>query len=163
MITNPAVRVRRIWKLLERSGGGTQRTNTLSSFSPAVVSELSTAAVLAGAEEGLLAFYQGSSRWLLLTTERLVWKQGEKQAQLDWAEIHGVQQPPGLSAQLIRGELSEEAIEELEVFDCKGGRHLLRLEPGKGYYLVWSAITAFCDFVRPPEPVELEATGEEES
>lgn len=155
MITNPDVRARRIRKLIEQFGGGTPKTNALSALSPAIVAELRTHVAFGERETGLLAFYGGPGQWLLLTSGRLIWKQGGQQFELGWEDVQGVQQPPKISARVIRGELAVETVEDLEIFDSRGKRHLLHLERGEGYNLVWSAITALSNYLRPPDEIEL--------
>lgn len=155
MITKTETRVRRLEKLIDRFGGGTLKTSALSAQPPSVVAELSTSSALQEGETGLLAFYGGPDHWLLLTSERLIWKEGVQVFELGWVEVHGVQQAPELSAKVIRGEVPAETVEDLEVFDSRGGRHVLRLEPGRGYNLIWSAITALCNHLRPPDQVDL--------
>lgn len=151
MITNPKVRKRRIRKLLERSGGGTMLTNCPEDLAPSVKDQIDIRLDEVQGEELLLASYQSDRIWCAVTTERLVWSNGAEQSSLPWSEVHGVQQPPNTTAQVVRGEVNKDNVEELELFDAAGVKHVLRSEPGEGHSLIWSAVTALCNQQRAPE------------
>lgn len=151
MITKPTVRKRRIRKLIDRSGGGTESTNHPDDLKNSLGDEIANRFDSLPGEELLLASYRSDRNWCVVTTERLVWSTNGQAASRPWIEIHGVQQPPNTTAQVIRGEVDKQSVEELEVFDADGRKHVLRVEPGPGHALIWSAVTALCNLQREPE------------
>ena len=155
MITKPKVQKIRIRKWLDGIGGGTPTFNVPARMPQLILTAIYGHASLQPDEEALLVNYRADSDWCLLTTKRFVWFQTAELHSLCWSEITGAQQPPQKAAQIIRGELRKDHITELEVFDALGRKSLLHLEPGKAYYIIWSAILAFCNYVRRPDPISL--------
>jgi hypothetical protein len=155
MITKPKVQKIRVRKWLEAVRGGMVTTNTLDNFDEPIVEEILGGAALLEGEEALLANYRGSSGWCLLTTKRLIWSAQGSLSSLLWGDIALGWQPPEKSAQIVRGELSKNDISDLEVFDASGRRHVIQVEPGEPYYMIWSAILAFSSNSKKPDPIPL--------
>ncbi len=124
-------------------------------MSPSLLTEIHEHAVLGPNEDMLLVSYRRTSQWCLLTTQRLIWFQERAAHSLAWKEIVGAQQPPEQAAPIIRQELPKDEISDLEVFDAEGRRHTLTLKEGEAYYVIWSAILVFCNYVRRVDPVDL--------
>jgi len=155
MITKPKVQKIRVVKWLEGIGGGTASTNTLDRLPEASAKEIIARANLGDDEEPLLGNQRGYSEWCLLTSKRLIWSQDCAIHAIPWGEITLAQQPPEKAAKIIRGDLEKDQITDLEVFDATGTRHVLNLEAGAAYYIIWSAIIAFCNLSRRPDPIPL--------
>jgi hypothetical protein len=155
MITKPKVQKIRVRKWLEPIGGGTQTFNRLENLPQKIAEEMSSRAALQSDEEALLANFRSEGEWCLLTTRRLVWLQDGALQTFFWNEIVGAQQPPEQSARLIRKELAQDQIVDLEVFAATGQKHVLRLGSGSPYFVVWSAILEFCNYTRRPDPIPL--------
>jgi hypothetical protein len=155
MITKPKVQKIRVRKWLEVVPGGMPTTNTLDKLEEAIAAEMLNAAGLASDDEPLLANYRSISEWCLLSTRRLVWLNQGLLSSLPWADITLAQQPPEKAAQIIRGELSKDNISELEIFDSAGSKHVVRIEAGEPYYIIWSAILAFSNLSRKPDLIPL--------
>lgn len=151
MITKPRIRKRRIEKLLSRAGGGTKQTNRLDEISEVARREIRGLVHLGKNEEFLLSSYHSEGEWCTLTTERLIWATEGQMDSRPWEKVHGVQMPARLVKSVILDEIKKFSLEELEVFDEKEFRHIIHSEPGEGYYLVLSAITALCNPKREPE------------
>jgi len=105
----------------------------------------------------LLASFQSTESWCLLTTEQLLWCQDGCVGALAWPDVQGVEQPPAITAGIIRGEVDKRTVENLEVFDSEDRKYTLRIEPGSAYYLIWSALVALGNLTRPPDPIDLGA------
>ncbi|MFL6193801.1 MAG: hypothetical protein ACJ75H_06490 [Thermoanaerobaculia bacterium] len=152
MIKNPRGRKNRIRRELLRAGGGTSATNSLDILPAEEARTILGDASLAADEEPLLACFRDPSEWYLITTQRLIWKQGHVLKSLAWEDVHGVQQGPSVVKALVEGKVGKNSVEELEIFDAEDVRYVLRLEPGDGYYLMWSSIVALCSgFLHEPE------------
>jgi hypothetical protein len=154
MITKPKVQKIRVGKWLEGEQLPTT-LNRLENFEEPVRMEILRKAGLGPEEESLLVNYQGKHRWCLLTSQRLIWVEQSLLKSLLWKDITLAQQPPMKAAQIIREELAKDDITELEVFDREDHKYSIELEAGKPYYIVWSAILAFCNLSRPPDPIPL--------
>jgi hypothetical protein len=155
MITNPKVQKIRIKKWMADIGGKASTISALDRIAGPIADEVLERAAIASGEEPLLINYENSDAWCLLTTKRLVWRQDEAQHALPWVGIIGAQPPPGQSAAIIRGTLPKNQITDLEIFDESGRRYLLRLTPGEAYYVIWSAILAFCNYSIMPSPIPI--------
>jgi hypothetical protein len=140
VISNPRVRKRRIETLLRRNSGGTLATNAPDRLPAHVIAGLQEAG-LEPAEEILLASYLSAADWCLLTSERLIWREGERSHGLAWPEI--VRTDAGGAWDLVStGQRSKDTLEELFVTSVSGARYRVHLEKGKGFFLVWSGIVA---------------------
>jgi hypothetical protein len=155
MITKPKIQKLRVRKWLEDINGGTPVVNTLDKIDESIANAITLLVPLGVGEEALLVSVSNSTQWCLLTTSRLIWLQDEMIHGLPWGEIAGAQQPPQQTAKMIRGELQKDQISDLELFDGSGQRYRIRLQPGSAYYIVWSAILAFCCYSRQPDPIPL--------
>lgn len=145
---------RRIQKLLEGSESWTSTTKSLDRLPESIAGRIRDAVTLASDEESLLASALDAERWCLLTTDRLVWLQEGMLRDLAWHDIRCAQQSPTQSARIIRGELQKNQISDLEIFDSRDTKYTFYLE-ASGYYIVWSAILAFCNYTRRPDPIDL--------
>lgn len=155
MITKPKVQKIRVQKWLGAVPGGLPTTATLDKFEEQTATEILRKAGLRDGEEALLVNYQGSSGWTLLTTQRLVWFHQGVVSSLRWEEVTLAQQPPEKAAQIIREELSKDDITELEIFDASERKYTIKIEAGEPYYIIWSAILAFSNLSRKPDPIPL--------
>jgi len=156
MITNKNVKKRRVKKLLERFGGGASGSATPDRFPEELPSDIHHRVSLRPGEESLIASFRDNTSWCLLTTERCLWFEDGKLRALPWLNIHGIQQPPALSARIIRGDQDKNTANELEIFDAEGSKHTLRIAPGRDYHLVWSAILVLGNITRQPDPINLD-------
>jgi hypothetical protein len=154
MITKPKVQKIRVGKWLEGIGGGTESTNTIDKIEASAADQILAKAGIGNDEEPILV-NDRDSEWCLLTTKRLIWFQEEVLRAIPWSEITLAQQPPEQAARIIRGELEKDQVTELEVFDTLGTKHLVTLEAGSPYYIIWSAILAFCNLSRKPDRIPL--------
>jgi len=155
MITKPKVQKVRVRKWLEVIPGGLRTTNTLDKIEEPIATEIVRRVNLLDDEEALLVNYRSSSEFCLLTTKRLIWVHHGEFDSLTWREITLAQQPPAKAAQIIRGELRNDDITDLEVFDASGKKHVVQIEAGEPYYMIWSAILAFSNLSRKPDPIPL--------
>ena len=155
MITKPGVQKARVRKWLEAIPGGLSATNLPEKLEAPIATEILKEAGLREGEEALVVNYRGASGWCLLTTKRLIWLNQGLVDSLPWEEITLAQQPPEKAARITREQLSKGDITELEVFDASGGRNVIHIEAGEPYYIVWSAILAFSNLSRKPDPIPL--------
>lgn len=156
MITKPKIQKLRVSKWLDNINGGTPTINRLDKIAEPIAHAITMRAMLDPDEEPLMASGRNDTEWCLLTTARLIWSQDEMIRSLPWRDISGAQQPPEQSAKIIRGEMEKDEISDLELFDASSQKYLLRLNPGSAYYIVWSAILAFCRYSRQPDPIPLQ-------
>lgn len=154
MISKLKVQKRKLDKLLGY-GGGTATTNTPPRIANDISGKLIERANLEDGDEALLITYRSDSEWFLLTSKRMIWLQDEELHRLAWHEIVGAQQPPTQSARIIKGELRSDEVPDLEIFEASGRKHILHLEPGDAYYIVWSSILYLCNYIRRPDPIQL--------
>lgn len=145
MITEPRIRKRSIQKAISRRGGGTPLTNVPTKLPAATWDSIRTQASLSKEEEGLLACYLGVREWCLLTTQGLIWRQGDRVHNRPWKEVQGADLPPEIETSMMRGELSKESVEHLVLVETNGSRYPLHVEKGKGCFLIWSGILALAN------------------
>jgi hypothetical protein len=155
MITKIKVQKRKLDKLLESYAGGTATTNKPSNLSREISGEVIGSSSPDSDEEALLVSFRTSAEWCLLTSKRLVWFQENRLYSLPWMAVVCAQQPPAQSAKVIKGELRGDQVTDLEIYDSAERKYVLRLEPGSSYYIVWSAILDFCNYIRQPDPIVL--------
>ena len=157
MIRNPQVRARRVHRLFSDAGPlPATIQSSLEPLEPGVSASLAAALCLEGAETVLMVALVDLKDWCVLTTERLSWSSAGTIHHLIWEEVTGVQQPPALSARIIRGETPKDEAEELEVFNASGSAYQLKLPMGAAYYMVWSAIAALGNISRRPDEIRLD-------
>lgn len=145
MITSGVGRERRIRRLIYRHGGGTRRTNNLDGLLPEVRAQLEDEIPLHLDEAILLAAIPDSEKWCCLTTERLLWKTDLGLTSLSWEEVLGAQLPDETWDRGLRGEQDKMDIDQLEIVTHSGARHMVSLEKGPPFFLVWSGIVALAN------------------
>jgi hypothetical protein len=157
MIKKPQVREQRVRRLLSQMGPMAAISRSLDELDRPVSEVLTRDLRLDPAERIMVIAGATETGWCVLTTERLVWSASGEVRSLGWSEVAGVQQPPDLSARIIRGEVPKESAEELEVFDACDGKYTLKLPPGPSYYFVWSTIAAIGNITRSADIIDLSA------
>lgn len=89
-------------------------------------------------EAPLLASYRSSDSWVLLTTERLVWRSNETVASLTWAEIGDATIPDSLFESM--NPLAKKENATLKLITSDGTDIELELEPGRPFAGFWNVL-----------------------
>src|ERR1700749_952586 len=82
-------RVSRLMRIFARHGGReTDRVKPFQAFTDSVRASLTSAGNLSSDECPFLAFYEGPSKWTVLTLSRVVWKRNDRVAAISINELN---------------------------------------------------------------------------
>jgi hypothetical protein len=129
-------------------GGTSSRTNVPEGLEPAFLREvlgIRESLDLAGRGallQTLLVSFVQPGAWTVVTQSHLIWRQGGDISALLWEEIVGVSPLQDSIAAVARTPDLKMKQTDLEVTDKRGGKHVLGVEPGLSYFLMWNVIQA---------------------
>jgi hypothetical protein len=128
----------RLKKLLDRWTMGGQHTRPFDKLPGDLRSRIADAAGLVPEEQPLAACYFGEGAWTLLTTQRIIWQQAERQSSLAWEELVDVRllQRPARP----RTTQHPSAICAMEVVTRDGHAYGLELEDGPPFFGIWTTV-----------------------
>ena len=128
--------VSRLLRQFERTGGRGEYCGPFQELPEAARDSLATAANLAPDEQPVIACFFDRDHWTLLTSERLVWRDGPEQ--------HAVASTELTSATVAADHLlragSKVAMTELSIGTSDGRAFELRLEPGRPFFGFWNVL-----------------------
>lgn len=136
-IKDKSIRVDRVLRMFEKSGGNGEYTKPFSELTESIQEYLSSKLGIGEAETPILASYRDEYRWVVLTSERLVWHDGEIQKSLMWAQIKNATIPMSALAALKSSAKTENPV--LEVTTDSGKVEIL-VEAGKPFSGFWNVL-----------------------
>lgn len=136
-VKDKSIRVDRVLRMFNKSGGNGEYTKLFSEFTDLVQDELSSKLGIGDAETAILVSYRDSDTWVVLTSERLVWRDGDVQNSLLWEQIKNATIPMSALAALKSSAKLENAV--LEVTTDSGKVEIL-VEAGKPFSGFWNVL-----------------------
>ena len=123
--------------VFERRGSEGQFTRLFDDLGPADKDALAAAVHIGVDELPVLGSFEADDRWLLLTTERIVWSVGGERHQLYNSEISDA--IVDFHAMLEHGTEKSD-VNELEIETLGGERHVIVVEPGPPMVGLWNVL-----------------------
>jgi hypothetical protein len=136
-LKDKSIRVDRVLSMFSKSGGNGDYTKPFSELAESTQAQLMTMLESDEGETAILASYRNSDSWVVLTSERLVWRDGETQMSLGWERIKNATIPMSALAGLKSKAKTENAI--LEVATDSGKVEVL-VEAGKPFSGFWNVL-----------------------
>jgi hypothetical protein len=126
----------RLLRQFEKTGGRGEYCCPFQDLSEVARHSLATSARLAPDEDPVLACFFSKDRWILLTTKRLVWKEGRDQHSVASAELTTATVP---SDHLLDAG-GKSAMTTLSIGTVEGRTYELHLEPGRPFFGFWNVL-----------------------
>jgi hypothetical protein len=128
--------VDRLLHQFEKTGGRGEYCGPFQDLPAAARDSLTASANFTSDEQPVIACFFNEDRWTLLTSKRLVWRDGP--------ELHAVASAELTSATVSQDHLlkagSKKAMTELSIGTAAGGAFHLRLEPGRPFFGFWNVL-----------------------
>lgn len=136
-VKDKSIRIDRVLRMFSKSGGRGNYTMPFSELPDAIQNALSLKVEIAEVETPILASYRDSDTWVVLTSDRLVWCNGQAQESLMWQQIRDATIPMSAFAALKSSAKLENAV--LEVSTDSGKVEIL-VEAGKPFSGFWNVL-----------------------
>lgn len=136
-VRDKSIRVDRVLRMFIKSGGNGEYTKPFSELTDSIQDELSSKLETGESETAILASYRDSDTWVVLTSDRLVWHDGDVQKSLMWEQIKNATIPMSALAALKSSAKVENAV--LEVTTDSGKVEIL-VEAGKPFSGFWNVL-----------------------
>jgi len=136
-VKDKSIRVDRVLRMFSKSGGSGEYTKPFSEFSSSIRDELVLKIEIGDAETPILASYRDSFSWVVLTSDRLVWRSGDQQEVLMWEQIKDATIPMSALAAFKSTAKLENAV--IEVTTDSGKVEIL-VESGRPFSGFWNVL-----------------------
>ena len=128
--------VSRLLRQFERTGGRGEYCGPFQDLPGAARDSLTASANLTSDEQPVIACFFDEDRWALLTSKRLVWRDGPEQHAVASADLTSAT----VSTDHLLDAGSKSAIAELSIGTADGRAFQLRLEPGRPFFGFWNVL-----------------------
>ena len=132
-----SIRVSRVLKMFDKCGGSGEYTKPFLEFTDFVQSELSSQVKIEENEIPILASFRHSDSWVVLTSDRLVWREGQTQNVLAWGEIRNATIPESALASV---KSTANLSNALLVVSTNSGTVEILMEGGKPFLGFWNVL-----------------------
>ena len=137
-------------ELFRLNGGGGEKTRLFAELSATVQAELARMAAFIPEEEPVIAYFGDQSAWLLVTTRRLIWAQGESRGTFGLVDLDLVDRDfrSAMVRRLSAPENSKasfkDLMDRLHIQGTDGRRVALSLEAGQPFFTMSGVLGSIC-------------------
>jgi hypothetical protein len=143
-MTNSAESVRdTLTAIFKRRGGNGRRTAPFDELPEQERLEIAHGVLLPPSELGVLASIANPAQWVLVTTERLVWREHERFTELPLSRLREV--TVDLEAERRAGVTSKDRFTRLRLMTAAGESFTISLEPGGCFFGIWNVLKHVAD------------------
>lgn len=136
-------KVQRLLRVFTRGGGPGERTRAFEDFPVEVQGQVLELARLREGELPVLACVLEETRWVLLTTSRVVIRRPEGVREVDWGELkNATTDDLRVDAALASGARGKLALNRLKLVRHEGEAVELELEAGPPFFGMWNVLKA---------------------
>jgi hypothetical protein len=135
-LTTTEFRKDRILWRFAKSGGNGLFTRPFSDAQPNVVAEIHNQVAMMAGESPILLSYREESQWVLLTSERFLWRKHDSKKELAHRQIADAT----ISPAILKKAGSELSIEDLDILTVAGEKHSVTIEAGPPLFGFWNAL-----------------------